>query len=969
MSHYQQHVKRHLSEILAALGLDVAYTRASGNTLYYRDRNGEEVPVLDLLGGYGSLIFGHNHPRINATAMQLIERQVPVHAQFSLRERSGELAHRLNQIFRRELGGTEEFNVTFANSGAEAVEAAIKHAELERVLKLEELLEDITLNIERVRHAIRRGEATIPENIYSHGPVREKVFDVRNFDDLIVGLVNHNSEQLAKRPVFLVLEKSFHGKLIGSVQLTYNKNFRRPFQYFGLKTRFVSPNSPDQLQRVVDEERLFLFDLDVRDGMVCIVERELPVFAAFLVEPIQGEGGVHTLKPTFAQLIRKTCNELGCPLIVDEIQSGMGRTGTFLASTQIPLKGDYYTLSKSLGGGIAKISATLIRKGRLRKEFGLIHSSTFAEDDFSAGVALQVLDMLEEDDGRAYRQVQESSRKLFDALGRVQQAYPDIIKDVRGKGLFIGVEFHDQKEASSTIIRGTSYSDSFGYMMSGYLLREERIRVAPPGSAPNVLRLEPSMSLTDADITHVEQAFGRLCDIVRKQDALHLVFPLTDSPIRKPRSEVVDFRAVFPAQTSLSDSAAAASSFAGTRPVRKVAFINHLITPDFLRQVDPSLSELGSEELRRFVLKMSPNKKAAPYAPVRIHSPLGSAVDFILYPLCASSEQMGQYLADGDLDKIRDEVEDRVNAALEDGCEIAGLGMYTSIVTNNCTSLRVPDMALTSGNALTVAMAMEAIDKAASDAGLRMEQLTAVVVGAAGNIASTYASLLSERTTRIILLGSEREGSLNRLHKTAHAIYDDAWKDICSLPRDRLGALARRLLDETLVQEWLGNGTAPRRDCGRQIAQHLRERHGCDPYLQVSTDRALIREGHIVLCAANSPEPFLTADDFRERAIVCDIAVPNNVAPEIAASRPDVVYQQGGIVATPNGESLHPGARAFLKEGQLFACMAETVVLGLAGFDRHYSYGPISKQQVSEIATLARAHGFSLAGSKTGNSL
>lgn len=963
MSYYQQHVKSHLSEIFTALGLDVAYTRASGNTLYYLDGKGNEVPVLDLLGGYGALILGHNHPRINAAAVQLLDRQVPVHAQFSLRERAGELAHRLNQIFRREVSGNDDFNVTFANSGAEAVEAAIKHAELERVLKLEEMLDDITLNIERVRRAIRHGEAAIPENIYSHAPIRETVFDVRNFDDLIVGLINHNSDQLVKRPVFLVLEKSFHGKLIGSVQLTYNKNFRRPFQYFGLKTRFVSPHDPQQLQRIVDEERLFLYDLDVQDGVVRIVERELPIFAAFLVEPIQGEGGVHCLQPAFAQLIRKTCNELDCPLIIDEIQSGMGRSGTFLASTQIPLKGDYYTLSKSLGGGIAKISATLIRKSRVRKEFGLIHSSTFAEDDFSAGIALQVLELLEADDGRAYRQVQETSKKLFDALERVQAAYPDIIREVRGKGLFIGVEFHDQNEASSVIFRGGAYSDSFGYMMSGYLLREERIRVAPPGSAPNVLRIEPSMYLEDKDIAHVEQAFGRLCEIVRKQDALHLLFPLTDSARSKPRSEIIDFRHAFPPQPQ------AASLFPGSRPVRKVAFINHLITPDFLRQVDPSLTDLDSQELRQFVLKMAPNKKAAPYAPVRIHSPLGSAVDFILYPLCVSSEQMGQYLTDGNLDKIRDEVEERVKAAVEDGCEVAGLGMYTSIVTNNCTSLRVPDLALTSGNALTIAMAIEAIEKAVAQARLDMEKLTVVVVGAAGNIASTYASLLSEKTARIILLGSEREGSLNRLHKTVHGIYDDAWQEICSLPSDRLGVLAQRLLNEQLIREWREHGTAPDRNRGRAIAQYLKEQYGSDPYLQVSTDHALIREGHVVVCAANSPEPFLSADDFREHAIICDIAVPNNVVPEVAASRPDLVYQQGGIVATPNGESLHPGARAFLKAGQLFACMAETVIIGLAGFNRHYSYGAISKQQVREIATLARAHGFTLAESKTGNSL
>jgi acetylornithine/succinyldiaminopimelate/putrescine aminotransferase/predicted amino acid dehydrogenase len=963
MSNYQQYVKPHLSKLLAALGLDIAYTRAVGDTLYYRDRHGEEIPVLDLLGGYGSLIFGHNHPDIAATAKSLIEQQVPVHAQFSLRERAGDLAKRLSQMVQRELGSDEEFNVTFANSGAEAIEVAIKHAELDRILKLQTLLDDVSLNIERVQKAIRHGTAKVPVDVYRHSPIREQVFDVRGFEELIVGLVSHNTTQLVKRPIFLVMEKSFHGKLIGSVQLTYNKNFRRPFQYFGLNTRFISPNDPDQLRRVLAEERIVLYDLDVQDGLVRVVEREIPIFAAFLVEPIQGEGGINILDADFAKLIRKTCNELDCPLIIDEIQSGMGRSGSFLASTLVPLKGDYYTLSKSLGGGLAKISATLIRQSRLRKEFSLVHSSTFAEDDFSSGIALKVLDMLEADDGRAYGRVRDSAAKLRAAFERVRAAYPDVVRDVRGQGLFIGVEFHSQKNASSIIIRGSAYNDSLGYLMSGYLLHQERIRVAPPGSAPNVLRIEPSMFLTDGQIAHVEAAFGRLCDIVQKQDALHFVFPLTGATRAKPRAAAKDFRQAFPEQP------VAASAFAPTRPVRKIAFINHLINPQLLTEVDPSLADLSADELRQFVLKMDPNKKAAPYPAVRIHSPLGSAIDFILYPLCVSSEQMGQYLVDGKLDGIRDDVQERIKAASEDGCEVAGLGMFTSIVTNNCLSLRVPDMALTTGNAFTIAMAIDAIDNALAAARLSIEELTVVVVGAAGNIASTYASLLSERTTRLILVGSERNGSLSRLNQTVHSIYDDTWQEICTLAREKLGRLAQRLVREPLVIEWLAQGSAPERGRGKAIALYLVERHGHDPYITVSTDRALIKSGHIVLCAANAPEPFLSGDDFRDNAIVCDIAVPNNVVDGIAAARPDLVYQQGGIVATPNGESLHPGARAFLGAGQLFACMAETVIMGLAGMHSHYSYGAISKQQVREIAALGRAHGFGLAEYKTGNSL
>ncbi len=963
ISRYQQHVKPQLSKILAALGLDVAYTRAEGDTLYYRGVDGGEVAVLDLIGGYGSTILGHHHPAITAAAHELLDRQVPVHAQFSLRERAGELAARLNHIVQRELKSDETFNVSFANSGAEAIEIAIKHAELERVLKLEALLDEITLNIEYVQRAIRRGDARIPADVYRHASIREQVFDVRNFEELIVGLVNHNTAQLVKRPIFVVLEKSFHGKLIGSVQLTHNKHFRRPFQYFGLNTRFVSPHAPAQLERIVAEESLVLYDLACEGGEVRIVERNLPIFSAFLVEPIQGEGGVHCLDAEFAKLIRKTCNQLDCPLIVDEIQSGMGRSGSFFASSRIGLRGDYYTLSKSLGGGLAKISATLIRKSRLRKEFSLIHSSTFAEDDFSAGIALQVLDLLEAGEGSAYRQVQTLGASLSAALQAVREAYPDVIREVRGMGLFIGIEFHSQKNAASAIIRGSACNDAFGYMLCAYMLRERQIRIAPTASAPNVLRLEPSLLLSAADVARIGAAFGNLCEIVRKQDALHLVYPLTSSRRAKPRTSIEDFRDAFPASAPTLDR------FAPTRPVRRIAFLNHLIAPQDLAEVDPSLACLNAEELCAFVLKMEPAKKAAPYPPVRIHSPTGSAVDFILYPLCIASEQMAQYLVNGEIDAIRDDIEERIEAAKSDGCEIAGLGMYTSIVTNNCTSLRVPDMACTSGNALTIAMAMQAIDKAVAGTGKAVHELTAVVVGAAGNIASTYASLLSEKTSRIILLGSERDGSVSRLNKTVCNIYDDAWQEICSMQPQHLGQLAGKLAQEPLIRDWLAHGTAPRRDCGRAIANHLRQRYGEDPYLRVSTDRRLIREGRIVLCAANHPQPFLTAEDFREGAIVCDIAVPNNVVAGITVKRPDLIYQQGGIVATPNGESLHPGARAFLAEGQLFACMAETVILGLAGFERHYSYGQITKRQVREIAALAEMHGFRLADYKTGSSL
>ncbi len=948
---FTQYVKPYLGKVLSAICLDVEYIRAERDMLYYHDASGAEVPVLDMIGGYGSLIFGHNHPRIIAHAKQVLDAGTAIHAQFSLRGNAGKVAEVLNRILRREIRTEEPFLATFANSGAEAVETALKHAEFARILKLSALLDDISLNIETVRNSLRRGEATIPENIYAFSSLRETVFDVQNFEDLIVGIINYNATQLSKRPLFLALEKSFHGKLMGSVQLTYNKMFRRPFQYLGLNVRFVPMDQPDILERILKDERRVLFDLAIENGVVRLVERELPVFSAFIIEPIQGEGGIRLLTPEFAHIIRRFCNTVGCPLIVDEIQSGLGRAGTFLASSLIGLQGDYYLLSKSLGGGIAKISVLLVRQSLYCEKFGVIHSSTFADDDFSCAIALQVLDMLEENNGAAYHQAAERGEQMMRAFNRLKADYPEIVKEVRGKGLFIGIEFHPQDHASSMILRGSAYSDSLGYLLAGYLLRNQGIRVAPTGSASHVLRFEPSIFITDAEIQRLEMALRSVCDLLRFQDVQALVAPFADQSRTSSNTRARDFRTIEISHHRTSEETL-------SRPVRKVAFINHLISPEGLRQVDPSLAGLAEHKLREFVLRMDPMKKTAPYPPVRIHSPLGTAVDFILYPLCVASEQMGHYLATGEFDDIRHDIEERVLAAKEDGCEVAGLGMYTSIVTKNCTTLKVSQIGLTSGNALTIAMGIEAMEKAAMDRHWNMETLSLVVVGAAGNIASTYCTLFAERLSRIILVGTQHHTSAQRMKKVVYAIYQHCWEQIVA--GRALHGIPARLMDEPLIRFWR-HGQPPTKEAGRAISEFLEKQYGQDPFITIGNDDQVIRQGQLVLCAANSPTPFLNTDHFQEAAVICDIAVPGNIVSGLSSERPDLLTLQGGIVATPNGESLPAGTRAFLSEGQLFACMAETAVLGLSGFKEHYSYGAIHSAQVREIGLLSKAHGFRLA--------
>ncbi|MEI5100454.1 aminotransferase class III-fold pyridoxal phosphate-dependent enzyme [Streptomyces sp. PmtG] len=129
-----------LTGMLGTFGLDIEYVRAERNSLYYRDDSGAEVPVLDLVGGWGSLMLGHHHPEVVARAKELLDSGFPVHSQHSAHPLADQVGAVLNGIIGREFPGAEPYSVLFANSGAEAVEAAVKHCEFDRVPADEEPL-------------------------------------------------------------------------------------------------------------------------------------------------------------------------------------------------------------------------------------------------------------------------------------------------------------------------------------------------------------------------------------------------------------------------------------------------------------------------------------------------------------------------------------------------------------------------------------------------------------------------------------------------------------------------------------------------------------------------------------------------------------------------------------------------------------------------------------------------------------
>src|SRR5262249_46950803 len=148
-----------LYEMLEAIHLDVVYHRGEADFLWYRKADGSEVRVLDLVGGFGASLLGHNHPEIRERAGQILAEGRPNHAQASVGVLAGQLAERLAHAIRSATG--REYVGTLANSGAEAVEAAIKHAEMERDRRVQKTLAELRRTFRLVRLGMREGRVRL----------------------------------------------------------------------------------------------------------------------------------------------------------------------------------------------------------------------------------------------------------------------------------------------------------------------------------------------------------------------------------------------------------------------------------------------------------------------------------------------------------------------------------------------------------------------------------------------------------------------------------------------------------------------------------------------------------------------------------------------------------------------------------------------------------------------------------------
>jgi predicted acetylornithine/succinylornithine family transaminase len=271
----------------------------------------------------------------------------------------------------------------------------------------------------------------------------------------------------------LALENSFHGRTFGALSVTHPPKYREPFAPLVPGVEFVRFND------VADLEAKF-------DDSVC----------AIIVEPIQGEGGIYPISPSFWTRARELATHYGAALIADEIQSGLGRTGRLFAYQRLAGLPDIVVIAKPLAGGLP-LGAVLAGESFAEAFSPGLHGSTFGGGPLTCAVALEFLSTVE--DENLLENVRDRSSQLRTELVRLAKEV-DVIRDVRGEGLMFGIEL---------TVEGKPYVESA--LRAGLIINCTHERV---------LRLLPPFIVTERQVNEFAKIFRQVLTKTKRPPAI-----------------------------------------------------------------------------------------------------------------------------------------------------------------------------------------------------------------------------------------------------------------------------------------------------------------------------------------------------------------------------------------------------------------------------------------------------------------
>ena len=300
--------------------------------------------------------------------------------------------------------------------------------------------------------------------------------------------------------------RSFHGKSLGSLSVTGKTELQQPFQPLVASAEAVPFGDIEALRRELHKEK----------------------YAAFLVEPVQGEAGVYVPPAGYLKQAEEICRNTGTLLVVDDVQTGLGRTGALFACEHEDVKPDILTLAKSLGGSMMPIGAMLARGDAWHRAYGtvqtcLLHTSTFGGGSLACAAALAGVRAIVEED--LSERARDLGQRLQDGLRELATRYR-CVNEVRGKGLMVGIEFRAWPKTAVNHWKSLDETGLTEYLVKGYdgmvsalhtlqamyiLLNRFGIYTQNTRSNPLVLRIQPPLMIAEAEIDRFLDAMHQTC--------------------------------------------------------------------------------------------------------------------------------------------------------------------------------------------------------------------------------------------------------------------------------------------------------------------------------------------------------------------------------------------------------------------------------------------------------------------------
>ncbi len=328
----------------------------------------------------------------------------------------------------------------------------------------------------------------LAERLLRYMPFLDKVFFANSGTESVEAALKF-ARAATGRTRILYCGHAFHGLSYGALSLNGDAIFRNGF----------GPLLPDCVEIPFN---------DLAALEKALASREA---AAFFVEPIQGKG-VNLPEDGYLQGVQDLCRKYGTLFVADEIQTGIGRTGRFLAIEHWGVEPDMVLLAKSLSGGHVPVGAVLTRKWIFDKVFNrmdraVVHGSTFSKNDLAMAAGLATLDVIEKE--RLIENAAQMGSRLISAFEDMAQRY-ELVKTVRGKGLMIGIEFGQPRsfklKMSWNALEAVN-SGLFCQLITIPLFKDHKILSQVAGHGIHTVKLLPPLIISEADCQWIERAF------------------------------------------------------------------------------------------------------------------------------------------------------------------------------------------------------------------------------------------------------------------------------------------------------------------------------------------------------------------------------------------------------------------------------------------------------------------------------